>query len=233
MRALNFDGTYEEDLERFLHLNQPSITPHTDGPWITVRGRSGPAHGQTPPTMQPSALQVLYNAKIAYCEAQCVLYPRCKSGIRQEAKEEIIELARTYNDVAGKWVLFPFSTRVDEVWNRIARATVRGDLGTAAKVTTRLADGSRVHALCVYVRSFADVNDVTRVLRALQSLGIVKRWKEDPDETRMDCNFKPDVFTRLGFYHRGGRDDNVKINPVLYKIEDIPYPVPPPHHQQQ
>lgn len=212
------------DLDAFLTRFPPSQTTDSLGPWLSVwkpmsvtsiRGVVG----------YPEMMQKC-NRAISDCEENIPLYDAKLRGMRREmCRQEVLDIAQSHGDVSGKWILFPFVDRVDEIWARIARATREGKLGPCSKVATR-GLGTPVRTLvplCVYVRSFVDVEDVKRVLRQLQEMGIVKRGKEDPDTTRMGCSFKPDVFTRLGFYHGKRREgDGVKMCPILYKIDDFP-----------
>src|SRR5438270_153997 len=77
-----------------------------------------------------------------------------------------------------QWMLFPMPSNVDKVWETVARATVRGDLGIAAKVATDAGEGDRVgRPISVYTKDFSDVEDVKRVLLEMKQLGLVKETR--------------------------------------------------------
>jgi hypothetical protein len=169
-----------------------------------------------------------YSDIIGLCEAQCMLKPREKTQFRNECKRKLLEKAVEWGDVCGKWVLFPFGAKVDAVWATVAKAVYRGDLGHHAKVaTTSMNQRTDLYPLCVYVYDFTNRGEVGRVLRGLQELGVVKTSSRDMDPERMLASFKPDVFTRLGFYHHATEGDaegyrmNVRIDPVVYRVDDF------------
>jgi hypothetical protein len=90
---------------------------------------------------------------------------------------------------SGKWFVFVSRKSVDEVWAKIARATVEGRLGYLSKVSTAKpksfgrAASSRV--ICVYTHDWTDEPDVFRVRQSLRELGITEiiSYKSD-DDTR-------------------------------------------------
>lgn len=74
-----------------------------------------------------------------------------------------------------QWMLFVEPTRVNEVWERVATATARNELGIAAKVAPREERGSaRERLVCVYTYDFRDRDDVARVLHRLRQLELVR-----------------------------------------------------------
>jgi hypothetical protein len=88
----------------------------------------------------------------------------------------------------GKWMPRVSADVVDDLWSQIASATERGELGSAAKVSTLLNNesnphgaGASLHVICVYTADCRDADDVGRVLAALRQLGITERlsYKED------------------------------------------------------
>ena len=80
-------------------------------------------------------------------------------------------------------MLFVRPNRVNRVWESVARATHGGGLGIAAKVAPKDPDllfsaedeAKRVRLVCIYTSDFRDVDDVTRVLRRLESMRLVTR----------------------------------------------------------
>ena len=88
----------------------------------------------------------------------------------------------------GKWLLRVPSDDVDATWAKVAAATVAGELGIEAKVSTRgnnetsrHAEGADTHVICVYTRDCRDVVDVEQVLAKLRGLGFggLLTYKED------------------------------------------------------
>lgn len=70
---------------------------------------------------------------------------------------------------ASQWMLFPRPEIVDYYWSKVARATVNGELGDCAKVSTN--DGSgRSPVICVYTHDFTDEEDVKRGASLLSGL---------------------------------------------------------------
>lgn len=60
------------------------------------------------------------------------------------------------------------------MWAKVARATANGELGIAAKICPR-EEPDRHRLVCVYTQDFNDKDDVARVLKRLQELGLVRR----------------------------------------------------------
>jgi hypothetical protein len=55
---------------------------------------------------------------------------------RKALEESICAAARERNCTTGKWMFFPTSENVDDVWEKVAIGTAEGQLGIAAKVST-------------------------------------------------------------------------------------------------
>lgn len=219
---LTFHPSYET-IDEFVSIMRPTRTPASYGPWLSIRRGLQPRG----PAYTEDQLHK-FSDIIGLCEAQCMLKPREKTRFREECKRKLLEKAVEWGDVCGKWVLFPFGAKVDAVWSKIAKAVYRGELGHHAKVaTTSMNQRVDLYPLCVYVYDFTNKGEVGRVLRRMQELGVVKGWSGDEDPERMVASFKPDVFTRLGFYHHGtegaaeGYRPNVRIDPVLYRLDDF------------
>lgn len=72
-------------------------------------------------------------------------------------------------------MLFVEPTLVNEIWERVAQATARNELGIAAKVAPREERGSaRERLVCIYTYDFRDRDDVARVLHRLRQLHLVR-----------------------------------------------------------
>ena len=110
---------------------------------------------------------------------------------RGECSRKIIKRAKEGGDTSGKWFLLVQPDAIDAVWLDVARATAKGDLGCAAKVSpSKVEDGGKRKLICVYVADFSNKREVQRVLKALLSL--VEKVKG------VFCiGFKPDIYTCL------------------------------------
>ena len=108
--------------------------------------------------------------------------------------------------MSGKWMLFPSVGEVDDVWAKVATATVEGGLGIAAKVAVdssgtgggAAAEGRQGNGkgrlICVYTYDAEDRGDVKKVLNGLKGLGVLPA-----EETRSGgIYYKCDAFTHLG-----------------------------------
>lgn len=100
------------------------------------------------------------------------------------------ELLLEAGNTSGKWMLFPTGYEVDAVWARIAKATVAGKLGVAAKVATSrretVGDSSKTYLICVYLHDFRRKDCVYYLLQQLFTLGFDVR-----------TGFKADILTLL------------------------------------
>lgn len=95
----------------------------------------------------------------------------------------------------GKWLLYVPVSELDNVWAQIREATENGRLGTSAKTATMVENPnarSRYKVMCVYTHDCRDLEDVTRVLRELRSMGFNGR-----------LYYKEDLATHAGNYQSG------------------------------
>ena len=79
---------------------------------------------------------------------------------------------------AGKWLIFQEPEAADDAWKKVRDATIAGELGISAKVSTAKPnpdsrDSRRV--IYVYTKDWADEADVMRVRENLKKLGFVDR----------------------------------------------------------
>lgn len=76
-------------------------------------------------------------------------------------------------------MIFCEPSKVNSVWETVARATANGELGIAAKVAPRpeAAPQARTRLICVYTKDFRDRRDVWRVLERLRELRLVEAGK--------------------------------------------------------
>ncbi|KAI1130167.1 hypothetical protein F5Y10DRAFT_132891 [Nemania abortiva] len=112
-----------------------------------------------------------------------------KAGM--DAAKDILDLAKSLRVTCGKWMLFCTVFEVNDVWESIAKATTKGQLGIAAKVAPRTEGDQRrrERLICVYTADFSDIRDVTSVARKLKELGLVRK---------RPLYYKPDAYTYLG-----------------------------------
>lgn len=72
-------------------------------------------------------------------------------------------------------MLFIPPEHIDNVWATVALATIRNDLGVAAKVAPRDSrNPGKERLICIYTYDFSDREDVARVLSHLKGLGLVR-----------------------------------------------------------
>lgn len=171
-----------ETLDNFLARLPPSTTTVASGPWIWI---ANPASSQRPLQMDVAGLKTSGNELLeeyldrkAKAETQNPGKPtsaitRILKADREWLEMSIIDLAKSKGVTTGKWMLFPHPKEVEEIWQKVAKATLEGTLGCSAKVATN--DGSGSHPpVCIYTEDFTDKDDVHRVLNKMQELGLVK-----------------------------------------------------------
>lgn len=98
---------------------------------------------------------------------------------------------------AGKWLIFQEPDQVDSAWQKVRDATVAGELGISAKVSTAKPnpdsrDNRKV--IYVYTRDWADEADVMRVREKLRGLGFSER-----------IGYKRNLETFAGEYAKKGK----------------------------
>jgi hypothetical protein len=120
---------------------------------------------------------------------------------RKPTAADLDDLARRFNELSGKWMVFSKHNTIDSIWSRIAEATHSGKLGPAAKVSPR--NESDSHVICVYTRDFTDEGDVRRVRNGLRRLGV-----------KGVIGYKPDIYTHCAVY----RGNAWGIPPTRYRL---------------
>jgi len=108
-------------------------------------------------------------------------------------------------DKVGKWKLFVNRDQVNQVWGKIKKGIFDSNLWQA-KVSTVNPDRP-VHAIMVYTKDYADLDDVIRVLDYLERANIKPRNK--------NIRYKTDQQTYAGIYAGG------KERPWIYASETI------------
>jgi Domain of unknown function (DUF1917) len=173
-----------EELADFLNRLKPSTVPISSGPWIWIaNSRSTKRHGESDIAgfkqeghrLMADFMSQRRQLEERYPEKPPGTITRMMKPARDVLEEDIAKLARSKTLMNGKWMLFPSPTNVDEVWAKVARATLNEELGNAAKVATAGGDdrSERSRLICVYTDDFSDQKDVKRVLRKLKEMRLV------------------------------------------------------------
>lgn len=117
-------------------------------------------------------------------------------------------------------MLFVDPALVDDVWATVARATVRNELGIAAKVAPR-GEGrgsSKERLICIYTYDFSDQQDLGRVLGRLRELELVRAGPG-----RKPIYYKADAYTYLGIAsgnHWGLKASLFSSNEIFAQIKE-------------
>jgi len=88
---------------------------------------------------------------------------------------------------SGKWLIFESIEEIDETWERIKKATIKGLLGPSSKVSTAKKNPNTLDHLtkviCVFTEDYNNKEDVKRVENRLRSLDIENKliYKLDKD----------------------------------------------------
>ena len=196
----------DETVDQFLTRLPPSTTKYADiKDWIWIANPYLPKPETKPDVeaFRAAAKLILDELKAAREDTEQSLQRAGKAaankaleGVKKEAEQKLLEAAKQHRVTYGKWMLFPNRKEVDEQWAAVAEATVRGQLGPAAKVA---ADEEKTHRptrlICIYTHDFANREDVLspwsicdaqytntfqvkRVLRKLKDLDLVSLRKK-------------------------------------------------------
>jgi hypothetical protein len=106
---------------------------------------------------------------------------------------------------SGKWLVFVKNENVDEVWEKIKKATEEGNLGDSAKVATAKpnpnATNSDTKVICVYTYDWADERDVKRIREQIRKLGITNKIPYKADEDTLSGKYRVKGDTRISKYY--------------------------------
>lgn len=192
-----------ESLELFLDRLRPSETTIDSGPWIWIanpHAMNKNIYRNQPRFVDEGSgyLDVYMTRKRKLEEQNPSLAPatitRRLKPEREWLEDSLSALAKTCAVTNGKWMLFPMPDDVDRVWAIVAKGTLEGRLGSAAKVATADSDdGKPARLICVYTEDFTDVKDVKQVLKEMRRLNLVgieqgAKW----------VYYKCDAYTYLG-----------------------------------
>lgn len=210
-----------ETLEEFLGRLEPLTTTIESGPWIWVanpRTSNRHLYRNQPRFMDEGSgfLDVYMDRKRKLEKQNPELAPgtitRRLKPEREWLEESLFELAKKCSVTNGKWMLFPLPHQVDEFWGIVAKGTLDGRLGSAAKVATDAGDGKPERLICIYTEDFSDVKDVKRVLREMRRLGLVSSEKG-----AKWIYYKIDAYTYLGITS----DNDYKLKASKYSSKDM------------
>ncbi|MDO5844138.1 MAG: DUF1917 domain-containing protein [Methanocorpusculum sp.] len=98
---------------------------------------------------------------------------------------------------AGKWLIFVAPEEVDDLWKKIRSATINGELGIGAKVSTaKDNEDSRDDRKVIYVftENWEDEAEIMRVREVLKTLGVKDR-----------IGYKRNMDTYAGEYREKGK----------------------------
>ncbi|CAD0083325.1 unnamed protein product [Aureobasidium vineae] len=140
-------------------------------------------------------------------------------SLREQLKEDILDIAVASGMTNGKWMLFPKPEDVNRVWKLVAEAVVDGRLGDTAKIAPADPPDPSVqkkkqtsHLICVYTRDFSDLDDGRRVLEELIELGLAPRNAADGA-----IYYKADAYTYLNI----DSSNPYGLKASLYSSKDI------------
>ena len=214
-----------EPVEAFLARCPPLTTHISDlGPWIYIAN----PHTNFRPNEDRAAFvtcgsQLLkdYGAERASREVSMAgkskqTITKKLTPLRKRLETDLFAAARQNRCTSGKWMLFPPPDDVNSWWSIIARGTLAGELGHAAKVATDGASAEKkARLICVYTHDFEDTADVKRVLESLEGMGLVK--KKGPMGDERGIYYKADAYTHLDIM--GGNKWGLKAS--LYSSKDM------------
>lgn len=106
---------------------------------------------------------------------------------------------------SGKWLVFVNIDDVDEVWEKIKKATREGQLEGSAKVATAKqnpnATNPNTKVICVYTYDWSDEKDVKRVRDELRKLGITNKIPYRADEDTLSGKYRVRGHIKISKYY--------------------------------
>ncbi|XP_071961842.1 UPF0696 protein C11orf68 homolog isoform X1 [Antedon mediterranea] len=199
----------EETIDDFLFINKPSQLCISDGiSWIRVLG---PDYRKTHwvqtcdvDELTSSFKKLTHNQSTTSSDEDAAASDEDeKGGVSQN---EIFSLDEELT--SGKWMIFPKRDYVDNIWGKVAKATVSGKLGkgaTMAKVAPVGENEDVSSYIAVYTPDYRNKAQVFDVEKKMRDIGIKGRLK-----------YKPDINTKTGVY----RNNEHKVKPSIYETTD-------------
>ena len=207
-----------ETVSEFLFRLPPRSTPISQhGPWIYI---ADPRYRDNPTSKDLAGFRQIgrrlldeFAVKKAKVENSMVGKPKGTitkklTPERETLERDIFTAAREKGIKSGKWMLFPSTDKVNEVWALVANAVAEGELGHAAKVAVDDGGGDdKARLICAYTEDYANKEDVKRVLDRLVGLDLVTNRGN-----ARHIYYKADCYTDLDIM--GGNEWGLK--PSLY-----------------
>jgi hypothetical protein len=189
-----------ESVADFLDRRPPKTTPLHFSPWLWV---ANPYTSRRKKRADIGGFQDVGQELLAsYDERRQELESEGKAKItitkilkpdREELEKSLIKAALKHNVTSGKWLLRSMPKTVNDVWFKVVAAVSKGELGSAAKVSTDKGEGEEdVRVISIYTDDFSDKKDVKRVLLKLVELGLVNAKVE-----AQGVYYKCDAWTHL------------------------------------
>ncbi|GMH68066.1 hypothetical protein TrRE_jg12271, partial [Triparma retinervis] len=196
------------DIDEFLPSALPSRVSGDTCSWIQVLNTSPVSpcfdtDGREKGTYDTSAYARILD------DQMCLPTFAARNSNRDACSALILSAAKERRDTSGKWMVFAPPSVLDALWSGIAKATARGELGSASKVAPSLGQDKERKLICVYVPDFGDRRQVKRVLENL--LELLKGF-----EGAYCAGFKPDIFTHLDIY--SGNQWQLLV--CIYKVKE-------------
>ncbi|CAF1583224.1 unnamed protein product [Didymodactylos carnosus] len=166
-------------IEKFLVEMAPSKINNTTGClWISVHNQSKTR-----------------NLGISNIGELCQEFKQLEVKLGKDMKIQHMEyLARKHNVLCGKWMCSVKTPQVDYVWQCIARAVIKGRLGSSAKVQSSALNRIITHVICVYTNNYLDLEERKMIRDALANVLI------ESNTFVRRLTYKPDIYTYLGIY---------------------------------
>jgi uncharacterized protein YprB with RNaseH-like and TPR domain len=91
---------------------------------------------------------------------------------------------------SGKWLIFIDKLFINDIWDKIKKATETGKLGLASKVSTALENSHSTnvneYVICVYTKNWQNIEDIERIEKEIRNIGISSTlfYKTDEDSIK-------------------------------------------------
>ncbi|EMD63486.1 hypothetical protein COCSADRAFT_181745 [Bipolaris sorokiniana ND90Pr] len=190
-----------KSVDDFIRRLPPLTTSVFTCPWIWAENPYHNPHDKSPYPHVALTLQ------IAACDYSRVL--RDSPQESESLQEPITSLARNTHVLSRKWMLFPKSVDVTQVWKQIVVGVIENRLGSGCKVATD--DGKEERLICVYTRNFQDTQDVVRILQELETIGLLSAGRL--------IYYKPDAYTYLDVRRENAAEYGLKA--ILYNSRSM------------
>lgn len=173
-----------ETIDHFLESTRPTQVSTSECTWIQVHNHvvDSPGYEDRSSSVHVgvSTDQMPYRAALTRVE-DTIARTNCVTASEKAAcVAALLKAAVSRGETTGKWMLFVNREKVDDAWEKIARATVAGQLGSGAKVAPSKTLGDSRALICVYVKNFSDKKEVKRVLKGIIALDFLSNLDSSP-----------------------------------------------------